>query len=308
MHLRRATGGLDCERDKTILSRMKASATVVVRWSWLFFCSAGVVPLAWAETFLGRLFPQPELEAVTVTDVTPAGRERGDASPSHPLYFAAISGGYRDFGAIKAGEKPLDRRVADDTVLKVLAKRGYFPAGPDRRPDLILAWHWGTFNTHYFLAPNGFTYRGYRRAKLNFLGGYKVGLPDTRDMAFPEQALASGLSFQSSDASLLQSIADDDLYVAVITAFAPQLTDGGRPVMLWRTRVSCPATGFWLPEAFPSMLAIAAPYIGRETEKPVRIRASERFRPEVNFGELQLVEYLKSQAAPPVVVQAGRSR
>jgi hypothetical protein len=275
--------------------------------SSVLFCGWHFVPASFAGSLFEWFNGPRDLEAITVTDVSPAGKQLGEPSPEKPLYFAAISGGYHDYGAYKAGEKRLARRAADETVLKVLAKQGYLPAGPGQEPDLILAWRWGTFNTEYFLAPNGYTYRGHHGAKLRFLGGYKLGLSDPHDSPFPEQTLATGLSFQSHDGSILDSLAEADLYVAVITAYAPKLSDAKRSVVLWRTRISCPATGFWLPEAFPSMLAIAAPYIGRETKEPVRIRASDRFNPEVNYGELQLVEYLKNQSSPPVVLEVGPS-
>jgi hypothetical protein len=51
----------------------------------------------------------------------------------------------------------------------------------------------------------------------------------------------------------------------------------------------------------PAMLAIAGPHLGRETARPVWVSASEKFKPNVKLGEIQLVEYL--DGAPLTVVE-----
>ena len=51
------------------------------------------------------------------------------------------------------------------------------------------------------------------------------------------------------------------------------------------------------------MLAMATPYVGRETTKPVWLRATEQFNPEVRLGDLKVLEYLESNHA--AVIDAG---
>lgn len=73
---------------------------------------------------------------------------------------------------------------------------------------------------------------------------------------------------------------------------------------LWITRIACPSLGFSLPDALPSMLALAGPNLGRETPRPVRTVMPRRERPTVKFGELQVVEFLKE--LPPTPAPASK--
>ncbi len=241
-----------------------------------------------------------------MTDFTPAGLQRRQPSPAAPVYYAAVSAGYRDFGGIVAGEHMISRQIVNQTMLKVLAKQGYLPAGPNQRPDLVLLWTWGTLNAERLnISANGYSPQINDRRILRFLGGDKLGLTSKYADPFPELTLSPGLIYQGGEARNFLDAASDDYFVAVIAAYDVNLRDLKHAELLWNTRISCPSRGFWLPEAFPGMLAIATPYIGRETTKPVWIRATEHFKPEVRLGDLKVLEYLESNQA--AVVDAGPS-
>ena len=239
-----------------------------------------------------------------MTDFTPAGLQRRQPSPAAPAYYVAVSAGFRDFGGIVAGEHMISRQIVNETMQKVLAKQGYLPAAPNQRPDLVLVWTWGTLNTERVnYLPNGYSPQINDRRILRFLGGDKLGLTSQYADPFPELSLSLGLIFQGGEARNFLDAASDDYYVAVIAAYDVNLPDLKHARMLWNTRISCPSRGFWLPEAFPGMLAIATPYVGRETTKPVWLRATERFNPEVRIGDLKVVEYLENNHT--AVVNAG---
>ena len=257
------------------------------------FSSAGI---------LDFLFSKNELEAVTVTDMTRQGALRRLPTPENPVYFEAISAGFRGLGGAKAGEKPIAREVVNETMLKVLAKQGYLPAGPNRQPDLILAWAWGTYNVQRSPFSN---LQVNHHAMARFLGGEKVGFGSTFDNAFPELSLTTGL-VRGGDMDHLADVARDDLYIAIVSAYDVKLADPKTPVLLWTTRISTPARGYWLPEALPAMLVMAAPHIGRETTKPVWVRATEAFRPEVHLGDPTILEYIEH--ADPKIIEVGPSR
>jgi hypothetical protein len=265
-----------------------------------------MVPATSARSLLDFLLPGAELQAITVTDVTPAGRLWRLPSPAAPAYYAAVSAGYRDFGGIIAGEHMIPRQTANQTMLKVLAKQGYLPAGPKQSADLILVWTWGTLNAERLhISANGYAPQLNQRQILRFLGGDKLGLTSPRADPFPEQTLVPGLIHEGGDARRFLDAAGDDYFVAVIAAYDVHLTDLKQAALLWTTRISCPSRGFWLPEAFPGMLAIATPFIGRETVKPVWIRATDQFKPEVRLGDLKVVEYLENNQA--AVIDAAPS-
>ena len=254
---------------------------------------------------LSRLFPGNELEAITVTEIEPSARLLRPATPDKPVYYAAVSGGFMNLGAPKAGEKPVDRPLVNQTMLKTLAKQGYLPSSPRHPAQLILVWTWGTFNAQRTpISPFGSVYN--HRELLRFLGGEKLGLGSRNDAAFPELTLLPGLVYEGSDAARIVETAKDDLYFIVVTAYDTRSSNSKRPVLLWTTRISCSSRGFWLPEAMPALAAMGGPFIGRDTARPVWVRATDKFRPEVTLGDTQVVEYLERQTSN--VVEVGASR
>jgi len=273
---------------------MKTRTHSFLRRYWLVVCCCAVAPVTYAGALRDFLLPRHELQAITVTDFTPAGLQRRVPSPDAPLYYAAVNAGYRDFGGIMAGERMISRQDVNQTMLKVLAKQGYLPAGPNQRPDVILLWTWGTLYTERLHFPtDGYSPQINDRQILRFLGGDKLGLVSKHSDPFPEQTLMPGLRYHGGEAQNFIDASSDDYFVAVISAYDVNLSDLKHAQLLWNTRISCPSRGFWLPEAFPAMLAIATPYIGRETAKPVWVRATDKFKPEVKLGDLQIVEYLE---------------
>lgn len=289
------------------LDPMKTRAASSLRlWLIVSSCCCPFAPAASFSDRIDSLFPSAELQAITVTDYTSAGRLRRQPSPASPVYYMAVSTGYRDFGGSVAGEHMIPRQIVNDTMLKVLAKQGYLPAAPNQTPDLMLLWTWGTLNTERLnFYPNGTHPQVNERQILRFLGGDKLGLKSMHDDPFPELTLAPGLIHEGAEASRFRDAASDDYFIAVIAAYDFKLRDPEHSQMLWNTRISCPSHGFWLPDAFPGMLAIATPYIGHETAKPVWIRATDQFKPEVRLGDLQVVEYLENNKT--AVIDAGRS-
>lgn len=114
-----------------------------------------------------------------------------------------------------------------------------------------------------------------------------------------------GVTQQKLGNSAFIDTVEDDLYVAVVSAYDVHVNRNGRATLLWVTRISCPSKGFWLPNALPSMLVMAGPCIGRETDKPVWVNANDQFKPQVRIGDPQVVEYLETNR--PVVVNVGKS-
>jgi hypothetical protein len=265
---------------------------------WLSPASAGI--LDW-------LLPKHDVQVITVTDATPRGALLRAASPANPVYYAAINAGYREFGGIIAGEKIPPAETVVKTIAKVLAKQGYLPSTTDHPPTLLLIWTWGTLNTDRFIDPSSDDTEGRqinRQQMLRFLGAYKYGLVSKEPAAFQDD-LMPGLFYRGADAEMIADAATDDLYIAAIAAYDYRLAAQKQKVLLWTTKISCPSRGLMLPEALPAMLAIAGPYIGRETAHPVWINASDKFKPEVSIGDPKVIEYIDNNKLP--VVDAPRN-
>lgn len=247
-----------------------------------------------------------DLQSITVTDMTPAGRQFRPATRDHPVYYAAVSAGYHDFGGYIAGDRPVSRELVNRTVMTVLAKQGYLPATHDHQPDVIIVWTWGTLYAEWFPGAVGLPWQVNELRMRWFLGGAKLGLVDRDHAAFPELTLAPELHFAGGNAQALLDTARDDLYVAAVSAYDARLKEPTRATLLWNTRISAPSRGFWLPDALPAMLAIGGPFFGRETPQPVWIRASDKFKPNIHIGDLKVVDEINE--ATKRVVDLGPSK
>jgi hypothetical protein len=262
--------------------------------------SAAPVRAGILESFL-----HPDLQTIVVTDMTSAGRLQRQPTPEHPSYYVAVSAGYRDFGGIIAGERPIPRAKLNQTVMKVLAKRGYLPADGQHQPDIFILWTWGTLNMIWM--PNTTLTMDVQVNEPRmrwFLGGAKLGVSNWLEGSFPEYGLAPELHFRGGYAQDLIDTARQNLYVAVVAAYTVDLPNR-LSQLLWQTRISAPARGFWMTEALPAMVAIAEPYFGRDTAQPVWIEASEKFKPDIRIGDPKVLDYVEKHA---VAVDVGPSK
>ena len=256
---------------------------------------------------LDWLFPKHEVEVIAVTDTTPVGALRRPASASNPVYYSAVSAGYRDLGGIIAGEKIPNKDEVVKTISKVLAKQGYLPSSDAHPPALLLVWTWGTMNTDrmYTGDPDDLEGRQINRNQLmRFMGAYKLNMisKDPRTSWQDDMMPMSGMLFRNADQDMIYELASEDLYVAAIAAYDYVAALEKKKVLLWTTKISCPSRGLAMPETLPVMLALAGPYIGRETAIPVSVKAADKLKPEVKIGDPTVVEYLDNTKLPVVEV------
>lgn len=258
-----------------------------------------------ARSFLDLLLGHRELEVITVTDTTAEGKKLPPVSKEHPQYYVGMSLGFRDLGAAIGGIKEPPVKDALRLIAAELAKQGYLPATTaSPPPTLLLAYTWGTFNTDLDQSDPDLPAVVRNRAKiLGFLGGKKVGF--NRDFFDPLTSSSAGLQTMSYDARNLYDVAEEDFYIIVVSAYDLAALRQKQKHLLWMTRIAMPSLGFDLGESMPAMLAIAGPHLGRETDRPVWMTASEKFKPNVKLGELQLIEYLGNSPLP-VVEPSGK--
>lgn len=264
-----------------------------------------------AANFLDWIFPKHDVQVITVTDTTPAGALRRKVSPENPAYYQAVSAGFRDFGGIIAGDKIPPKDEVMKTIAKVLAKQGYLPGSNQHPPSLILIWTWGTLNTDRMPTADGDEGPQINRSQmLRFLGAYKLGLVSKEPGAFQQDLLMPGTLFRDADSEMIMDLATDDLYVAAISAYDYNAATRGEKVLLWTTKISCPSRGLALDQTLPAMLALAGPHIGRETDKPVSIKATDKFKPEVKIGDPIMVEFMEKNKVQVIEVspEAGKKK
>jgi hypothetical protein len=254
---------------------------------------------------LDWLFPKHEVEVIAVTDATPAGALRRPVTPANPAYYQAVSAGYRDFGGIIAGDKIPPKEAVTKMMTNVLAKQGYLPATAEHPATLILIWTWGTMNVERMPTgdPDDIEGRQINRSQLlRFMGAYKLGMVSKEPGGLSSDLLMPGLVFRDVDSELIYQLASEDLYVIAISAYDYAAAARNQKVQLWTTKISCPSLGLAMDQSLPTMLALAAPHIGRETIKPVSVKAADKFKPEVKIGDPTVVEYLENAKAPVIEV------
>jgi len=253
---------------------------------------------------LDWLFPKRDIQVIVVTDTTPVGALRRAVTPEKPAYYMAVSAGFREFGGTIAGEKPPPKEEVLKTVSTVLAKQGYLPSNDENPPTVILFWTWGTMNTDRMYSGNPDDLDGRQinqRQLMRFMGAYKLGLISKEPNSLRDE-LTPGVLFHDADQELITSLATEDLYVAAISAYDFAAAARKEKVLLWTTKISCPSIGLAMKDTLPAMLALAGPHIGRETVKPVSIKATDKFKPEVKIGDPTLVEYMENTKVPVLEV------
>lgn len=258
---------------------------------------------------LDWLFGRNGVEVIAVTDMTADGRQLRAPTPENPVYYIPFSLGFQDLGGIVGGEKPPPKEDVLRQISAALAKQGYLPATETSPPPtIVLAFAWGTLYADYFYGPNPDLppQQLNRHQILKFLGGYKMGFSETDfDPLMPSTI---GLTLMNFDSSTFYDLAKEDFYVAVVSAYDLEAIRNKKKKLLWMTRISCPSSGYFLPEVLPTMLTVGAPNFGRESDRPVWFRASDKYRPEVKLGELELLEYLGSDPLPVVEAPADQAK
>ena len=253
---------------------------------------------------LNWIFPKAEVQVIAVTDTTPAGALRRPVTPANPVYYMAVSAGYRDFGGIIAGDKIPAKDEMLKAIAKVLAKQGYLPATDENPPTLLLFWTWGTMNADRMVTMNGDEGpQTNRRQLLRFMGAYKLGLISKEKSGFQDELGMNGVLFRDADQDMIYELASEDLYVAAISAYDYAAAKRSEKTLLWMTKIACPSRRLAMNETLPVMLTLAGPHIGRDTAKPVSIKAADKLKPEVRIGDPTVVEYMEKTKVPVLEVE-----
>ncbi len=252
------------------------------------------------------LVGKSQVEVITFTQLTPAGRALTAATPQNPVYYVAATSGFKDLGASSAGEAALSNDEAIRTISKALAGQGYLPAsGSSPAPSLLLVFTWGTLNVNSLDGDEAADpdRQLNRQQRLQFVGVGNMKLFGWSAYEGTESFVSLGLSI--ADAEKFQALASQDLFIACVSAYDLESAKRSERKRLWITRISCPASGFSLHEVMSTMLTVAAPHLGRETKPPVWVNASER-KTEVKIRDLKVLEYLENGALPVLEVQKNK--
>jgi hypothetical protein len=82
-------------------------------------------------------------QVVVYSFVTDAGCKFASPTKERPARCALGSGGYREWGGIRAGETPTRLEQIDPLVRAALQLNAYEPLRRNETPDIVLVFHWG---------------------------------------------------------------------------------------------------------------------------------------------------------------------
>jgi len=257
------------------------------------------VRLAFALSFLVPVTGQAErkTEVDVVVDLTPEGRKVKGPTPSNPIYYLPVMGGYQALGAAVAGEPPPPppNEVAHLVAVE-LAKQGYWTTQTHRQkdrtvysppPSLVLAIHWGYLNPVKDTpgVPDAGTTPIYNEDQmLALVGGNTL---NNLDLGFEREGVIRG--------------AEQNRYFVVVTAFdflAYQKTR--KRVQLWQAKMSVASNGVTLGEALPALVKAGGPLFGRETKRPQMLILPVTPEGRVDIGAPTVKDYEDAPSPAPV--------
>lgn len=198
-----------------------------------------------------------ETDINVVVDLTDAGRKIVPPTKEKPAFYLPLLAGYREMGALIAGEKsPPPNPAVAKLLAKALAAQHYFVLGPQTAtPTLVLVFHWGYLNPQID----------------------DTGDPDNPQTVFWNQkemlALVAGntlanvgaFGFERED--ILQN-AREERYFVIVSAYDFAAAKEKKKVLLWRAKMSTPSNRVSLAEVIGPLIAAGGPRFGRETRLP----------------------------------------
>lgn len=191
------------------------------------------------------LFPH-DVDVMTVTKVTEEGQAYPKATLANPVYYEIIDLGEQAFGRVWAGERIPHRRTTRKWLMTALAEQGYRLADELHPPTQLLVFVWGMSDG---------------------IGIEFFGFTSRRPPFHPNGVVSKALDFAQSD-----------LFLGVVRSYTIDSETSPKTTLLWATNFACYAQGLALSDAMPLLVHTAAANFGRETERPVNINASDRFK------------------------------
>ncbi len=203
---------------------------------------------------------EPTCEVNVNTTLTEAGRKVPAPSREKPAYYYPLVAGWREEGAVIAGERPPAKTFVIHELAKALAAQGYLVMGAKTpRPSLLLVLHWGCMNPQIEdFGSNDPSQKVFfnQNEMLSLVGAEKLG---ALDLSFEREAVMQG--------------AEDDRYFIIVVAYDFADAMQKKKTKLWVARMSTPSTGLTMADVVRPLATSGGPLFGRETSRPQWITA-----------------------------------
>jgi len=279
----------------------------------------------WFTALLPKIFQaNPNLEMTVITEVTPAGKKLPPVSAEHPAFYDAESGGDHEMGELASHEQKMAPEEVGPLLTRALAVNGYQPAKlPEHPPSLLVLYIWGTHNALTATDGQDNPVNSADEVRRNVLdraalvGGKKFA--DEIDQVISDTQLQSDANYNAGMAHMpikgtspvmvtsfnspvnlfkmrkagneaLLNQALGDVFYVVASAFDYASVAQGKPVLLWRTRMTVGSQGVAMKQAIPTVVASAGKFFGREMTEPEMINRRPVPVGKVEVGTPTVVE------------------
>jgi len=191
-------------------------------------------------------------QVIVYSFLTDGGRGFTMPSQEKPARCALGSGGYHEWGGVRAGEKPVTLAFVEPLVRTALRMNGYVGLRQGESPELVVLFHWGCLRPE----PSGLS-TGHFDVVMN--QDHMLDLVGVRALASNNDRILQ---------SALTEAASEERYFLIVSAYAPPNSGEELTQLLWRTQCSLPLAGLSQDQAFPILAAAGAIHLGRETKVP----------------------------------------
>jgi hypothetical protein len=228
-----------------------------------------------------------QVEVNVNTTLTEAGQKVAPPTKEKPAYYFPVVAGWREEGAVVAGEKPPPKDLVIHELAKALAAQGYLVMGPKTPPpSLLLVLHWG-----------------YMNPEIQDFGSndptQKVFFNQNEMLALVAGSTINNLGFFSEREAVMEG-AQDDRYFIVVVAYDFADAAQKKKTKLWVARMSTPSSGLTMADVVRPLAASGGPLFGRETKQPQWISAPIAREGKVEIGTPVVVpDAPAKQTEPP---------
>lgn len=222
---------------------------------------------------------KPGPEVLVVSDVLLTPPEAARPTKEKPIHYIILGGGERTLGDAIAGEKMPKREDIARELVGVLESQGFRLTklgGPV--PQLAIVFTYGSANLSSIDLNDTDSTTGETTTSTVTFNHREI-------MALVGADKANRRLLMSSEADRINEAAREDrLYLFVAALDVEALAKRKEKKLVWRTRISIPSRGHWLPDSVAVMLKTAGPYFGAATELPVFLDDADRRKTDVQIG------------------------